>query len=332
MKSCGARLPKSRFASTLQKIRKSYPVSSQRSVSRLTSLTLSHRLIKLLQPAAALLLAATQLPTFAGGTERSPYLSNWFHQSIGVIGSSNIRFGPFLTSDVYLEYEYFGSKGPFDLYGYVDMPRAFGLGSTHDAGITNGGSPVFGEQEPRLSLDRTFDTHLGFGPFKEWYLAADWIYDQGGDSASHANTLYAGIGTDIATPGPLILSANFYARRQWANYGAPNENTWDGWRAQMKYIVPLGNYGPGHLTFVGFFNYDFGSHLGDLAGDGSRTNTSFVATNVLAYEFTHWRFWGAARYFNNGGQWAGTTLNFGQGDFQNQSTGWGYYASVGYWF
>lgn len=265
-------------------------------------------------------------------TAASPYVSSWFHQSLGVIGSKDIRFGPYKTNDVYLEYEYFGRKGPFDLYGYVDAPKVFGVGSTHDSGVWDRGSPLFSEQEPRVSIDNLVGKHLGFGPFKEWYLAFDWIYDQGYNIGGRQNTLYSGIGTDIDTHTPLILSANFYVRRQWENYGAANEDSWDGYRAQMKYIYPLGTFHGGNLTYVGFFNYDFGSKLREETGGSSRTDTAFVATNVLIYSFTHWRFWTAARYFHNGGQWGGGDLNFGEGPFANRSTGWGYYASVGYQF
>ncbi|KWO73895.1 nucleoside-specific channel-forming protein Tsx [Burkholderia ubonensis] len=262
----------------------------------------------------------------------SPYLSTWFHQSLGVIGSKDIRFGPHRTNDVYLEYEYFGRKGPFDLYGYVDVPRVFGVGNGYDTGVTNKGSPLFSEQEPRVSIDDLVGRRLGFGPFKEWYVAFDWIYDQGHNSAGRQNTLYAGFGTDIDTHTRLLLSANLYVRRQWENYGAANQNSWDGYRAQMKYIYPIGTFHGGNLTYVGFFNYDFGSKLREESGGYARTDTAFVSTNVLIYSFKHWRFWTAARYFHNGGQWNGTELNFGDGPFQNRSTGWGYYASVGYQF
>ncbi|AJY41030.1 nucleoside-specific channel-forming protein Tsx [Burkholderia humptydooensis] len=262
----------------------------------------------------------------------SPYLSTWFHQSLGVVGSKDIRFGPHTTNDVYLEYEYFGRTGPFDLYGYVDLPRAFGVGNGYDSGYTNKGSPLFSEQEPRVSIDDLLRRHLGFGPFKEWYVAFDWIYDQGHNTAGRQNTLYMGFGTDIDTHTKLMLSANLYVHRQWENYGAANQNTWDGYRAQMKYIYPIGTFHGGNLTYVGFFNYDFGSKLREETGGNTRTDTAFVSTNVLIYSFKHWRFWTAARYFHNGGQWGGTELNFGDGPFQNRSTGWGYYASVGYQF
>ncbi|MBU9686705.1 nucleoside-specific channel-forming protein Tsx [Burkholderia gladioli] len=288
------------------------------------------------QPAGATVLAESEvvLPAAPAATVTppSPYLSDWFHQSIGLIGSKNIRFGPHRTNDLYLEYEYFGRKGPFDLYGYVDVPRVLGVGNGYDGGFTNKGSPVFSEQEPRVSIDHLLGKSLAIGPFKEWYVAFDWIYDQGHNTPGRQNTLYAGIGTDIDTHTPLMLSANLYLHRQWENYGAANQNSWDGYRAQMKYILPLGTFHGGNLLYVGFFNYDFGSKLREETCDNTRTDTAFVSTNVLIYSFKHWRFWTAARYFHHGGQWAGTALNFGDGPFQNRSNGWGYYASVGYQF
>lgn len=262
----------------------------------------------------------------------SPYLSSWYHQSLSVIGDKNVRFGPYRDNDIYLEYEYFGRKGPFDLYGYVDVPKAFNVGNGHDTGAWDHGSPLFSEQEPRISIDSLTGKHLGFGPFKEWYVAFDWIYDLGNNQANRQNTLYSGIGTDIDTHTPLMLSANFYVRRQWENYGAANQDSWDGYRAQMKYIYPLGTFHGGSLTYVGFFNYDFGSRLAEETGGNSRSDTAFVATNVLLYSFTHWRFVAVGRYFHNGGQWNGTALDFGSGSFQNRSTGWGYYLSAGYQF
>ncbi|STW31285.1 Nucleoside-specific channel-forming protein Tsx [Klebsiella michiganensis] len=48
-----------------------------------------------------------------------------------------------------------------------------------------------------------------------------------------------GLGTDIDTGLPMSLSLNVYAKYQWQNYGASNENEWDGYRFKVKYFVPL---------------------------------------------------------------------------------------------
>ena len=60
----------------------------------------------------------------------SQYVSDWWHQSVNVVGSYHTRFGPQLNNDVYLEYEAFAKKDWFDFYGYVDVPKFFGVGNT----------------------------------------------------------------------------------------------------------------------------------------------------------------------------------------------------------
>ncbi|GGM28804.1 nucleoside-specific channel-forming protein Tsx [Pseudomonas asuensis] len=266
-------------------------------------------------------------------SEKGTYLSSWYNQNVTLIGSKDISFGPQPVDDIYLEYEYFGRKGPFELYGYIDIPKVLGIGNSHDKGVFDKGSPVFMEHEPRISIDELVGRKLGFGPFKEFYVAFDWIYDHGRNRENRGNTLYSGFGTDIETGTPVNLSANFYVRRQWENYGAANENSWDGYRAQLKYILPLGKFDNGaSLTYIGFTNFDFGSDLHDKAGP-ARTANATVATNVLLYSFTHLRFMAVGRYFHNGGQWKdGTQLDFGEGPFRARSDGWGYYLGVGYQF
>lgn len=198
----------------------------------------------------------------ASPAKQGVYLSDWFNQDLTLIGSKDISFGPKPTDDIYLEYEYFGRKGPFELYGYIDVPKILTIGNSNDKGVWDHGSPVFMEHEPRISIDYLAGRSLAVGPFKEWYVAFDWIYDHGSNKENRANTLYSGLGTDIETHSRVNLSANFYGRYQWENYGASNEYSWDGYRAQMKYIVPIGKFDNGaSLTYIGFTNYDFGSDL-----------------------------------------------------------------------
>ncbi|MGI4857497.1 MAG: nucleoside-specific channel-forming protein Tsx [Janthinobacterium lividum] len=254
----------------------------------------------------------------------------WLHQTVSIINSSLTRFGPYRTGNTYLEYEYFGTKGPVTLYGYVDVLKVFDAGTQNSSGIWDHGAPIFSELEPRVALDTLAGKDFHFGPFKHIYLAADWIYEQGGSRSSEQNTLYTGLGTDIDTHTPLALSANLYVNRQWQNYGAANEYSWDGYRFQMNYFYPLGHYLGGDFSYAGFFNYDFGSRLREETGDGTRSDNAFAETNALIYSRKHLRLVGVARYFHNGGQWSGSDLNFGSGSFQNRSTGWGYYLEIGY--
>lgn len=140
------------------------------------------------------------------------YLSDWWHQSLNVIGRYHTRFGPILTNNLYPEYTAFGKKDWFDFYGYVDIPKFFGVGNTPDHGAWDDGSPLFLEIEPRFSLDKLTGVPLIFGPFKEWYIANDYVYDMGDNRASRQSTWYMGLGTDIDTGLPVTLAFDLYAK------------------------------------------------------------------------------------------------------------------------
>lgn len=129
----------------------------------------------------------------------SQYVSDWWHQSVNVVGSYHTRFGPQLNNDVYLEYEAFAKKDWFDFYGYVDVPKFFGVGNTPDRGIWDKGSPLFMEIEPRFSIDKLTGTDLSFGPFKEWYFANNYIYDLG-HNADGVRTPGTWVWAPISTP------------------------------------------------------------------------------------------------------------------------------------
>lgn len=272
---------------------------------------------------------SSSLYAAAGSAE---YVSDWWHQSVNVVGSYHTRFGPKLNNDVYLEYEAFAKKDWFDFYGYIDVPKFFGAGNSNDSGIWDKGSPLFMEIEPRFSIDKLTNTDLSFGPFKEWYFANNYIFDMGPDSDNRQNTWYMGLGTDIDTHSDIGLSLNVYAKYQWENYSAANENSWDGYRFKVKYIVPLTSLWGGDLTYIGFTNFDWGSELRDKS-DASRTDNSIASSHILSLGYDHWHYSFVARWFHNGGQWAdGQELNFGNGPFEVKSTGWGYYLVAGYNF
>lgn len=144
--------------------------------------------------AAGVLLAASYSASSMADSKDSQYVSDWWHQSVNVVGSYHTRFGPQLNNDVYLEYEAFAKKDWFDFYGYVDVPKFFGVGNTPDRGIWNKGSPLFMEIEPRFSIDKLTGTDLSFGPFKEWYFANNYIYDLGHNADGRQNTPVHGSG------------------------------------------------------------------------------------------------------------------------------------------
>ncbi len=128
-------------------------------------------------------LLATSLAGSAQAAESDPqYLSDWWHQSVNVVGSYHTRFGPQFNNDVYLEYQAFAKKDWFDFYGYLDLTNFFGMGNSNANGIFDHGSPMFMEIEPRFSIDKLTGTSLALGLFKEWYFANNDIYDMGRNS------------------------------------------------------------------------------------------------------------------------------------------------------
>ncbi|MDU1267088.1 MAG: nucleoside-specific channel-forming protein Tsx [Escherichia coli] len=257
---------------------------------------------KTLLAAGAVLALSSSFTVNAAENDKPQYLSDWWHQSVNVVGSYHTRFGPQIRNDTYLEYEAFAKKDWFDFYGYADAPVFFG-GNSDAKGIWNHGSPLFMEIEPRFQ-----------------------------------STWYMGLGTDIDTGLPMSLSMNVYAKYQWQNYGAANENEWDGYRFKIKYFVPITDLWGGQLSYIGFTNFDWGSDLGDDSGNAingikTRTNNSIASSHILALNYDHWHYSVVARYWHDGGQWNDDAeLNFGNGNFNVRSTGWGGYLVVGYNF
>lgn len=287
--------------------------------------------------AMGIAMIASSLSSAKAADNKQDFISDWWNQSINVIGSYNTRFGPQITNSTYLEYETFGRKGWLDFYGYIDAPVFFG-GNTDAKGIWNHGSPLFMEIEPRFSIDKLSGTNLSFGPFKEWYFSNNYLYDMGRNESGRQSTWFIGLGTDIDTGLPISLSINVYAKYQWQNYKAANENEWDGYRVKVKYFVPVAPLWGGQLSYIGFTNIDWNSELGnkdfrDIGGKPARTNDSVASTHILALNYENWHYAVVARYWHNGGQWNDdTNLNFGSGDFNVHSTGWGGYIIVGYSF
>lgn len=70
----------------------------------------------------------------AAENDQPQYPSDWWHQSVNVVGNYHTRFSPKLNNDVYLEYETFTREDWFDFYGYIDIPKTFDWGNSNDKG------------------------------------------------------------------------------------------------------------------------------------------------------------------------------------------------------
>ncbi|KAA8734769.1 nucleoside-specific channel-forming protein Tsx [Acinetobacter qingfengensis] len=285
--------------------------------------------------AKSLICTFTALATLGGVQQASAEVGT----TLWGIYSNNVMFSPKPVENAYLELEYYGQKGPFDLYGYFDAPKYFG-GNDNIQGVWDkDSSKLFMEHEPKLSFNRLTGKDLSIGPFKDWFIAADWILDAGNTVTSRQNTLYYGVGTTIDTHSKLTVNVNVYAKQQWENYGAANAYTSDdGGRLQVQFFYPIMTLNNGaSINYFSFSNYDFGSDLSSKTDaistyKNTRTDEAFVSTHIFSYNMKHLRAYAAGRYFHNGGQFKnGATNNWGT-EFNQKSNGWAYYLGLGYQF
>lgn len=236
----------------------------------------------------------------------------WLNQTVYHIIQMHTMNGRAPINASYLEYEFFGAKGPLELFGYIDFPKILNLGNENSKGVWDGGSYFFTEIQPRLSLGKTIDKDVSIGPFKDWFLAADYTFDFGRNGPnSRSVNLYTGLGTTIDTGTPLRLQANAYKRYLGENYGLPNAKSWDGYRFQFVYSYPIKTFPDGaRLSYGGYTNLDFGSKLHDLTGTASLTNEAAKSTHGITYSTKKYSLGFTAQYFGHGGQ-------------NRASTGWG---------
>ena len=169
----------------------------------------------------------------------------------------NQRGGPFAFDDTYVEFEFGGRYEWLDLYGYVDFIDALNSRSSDK----HGGNNFFVDIEPRISLDYLLNEDLSYKALKELYIAFDYYYADE-PNAKGLNVLWMGIGSDIELPFLGKSGVNFYTRYIDENYGASNENSFDGYVAHINWFKPLHFFAENKfVSFQGYIDYEFGSKL-----------------------------------------------------------------------
>jgi nucleoside-specific channel-forming protein len=257
------------------------------------------------------------------------------------------RGGPFKFDDQYLEVEFGGRSGLFDLYGYVDFKDIFN-NSDSDA---HDGSNVFADIEPRISLDYLLKKDLSVGVIQEWFIAMDLYYgdnecaqtcviDAEAEVPSTTNSsglkiIWLGVGTDMVLPWLGKTGVNFYARHIRENYGASNEDSWDGYALHINWFKPLHTFtDKSFVTFQGYFDYEFGS---DLTDDGNefekafRTDTSLQSYLGIWYHMPadHFKIGYGLKVYDNMTQWKDGEVLGGR---VVDTTGAGHYFNLTYAF
>ncbi len=119
------------------------------------------------------LMAATSAPVMAadysdGDIHKNDY--KWMQFNL----MAAIDELPGESSHDYLEMEFGGRSGIFDLYGYVDI---FNLLSNPSSDKANSQAKMFMKFAPRMSLDAVTGKDLSFGPVQELYVASEITWD-----------------------------------------------------------------------------------------------------------------------------------------------------------
>lgn len=148
------------------------------------------------------LLAATSAPVMAADySDGDIHKNDYKWMQFNLMGAFNEK-GYSESSHDYLEMEFGGRSGIFDLYGYVDV---FNLAS--DPGSDKDGKEkIFMKFAPRMSLDAVTGKDLSFGPVQELYVAT--LMEWGGNS--EVNSQKIGLGSDVMVPWLGKIGLNLY--------------------------------------------------------------------------------------------------------------------------
>lgn len=240
----------------------------------------------------------------------------------------NQRGGPFAFDDTYVEFEFGGRYEWLDLYGYVDFIDALNSKSSDK----HGGNNFFVDIEPRISIDYLLNKDLSYGALKELFFAFDIYYADEPDGKG-LKVIWMGLGSDIDIPWLGVSGVNFYTRFVEENYGASNENSFDGYVAHINWFKPIYNFSENRfLSFQGYLDYEFGSNL--KANDFEkkyRTSDSLQSYLGFWLHDKKWALGYGLKAYKDMTQWKDGQTPFNDGR-KTDTTGFAHYFNVAYKF
>ncbi|WP_372880532.1 outer membrane protein OmpK [Psychromonas sp.] len=194
----------------------------------------------------ALSLASASAPLFA-----ADYSDGDIHKNDYKWAQFNLMYAvnelPGESDHDYLEMEFGGRSGIFDLYGYVDV---FNL-TTSDSSDKDGASKMFMKFAPRVSLDALTGKDLSFGPVQEVYLAS--LFNWGGGGTGDVNNAFVGLGSDITVPWLGKVGLNVYGLYD------QNNKDWNGYQVSTNWFKPFYFFDNGSFfSYQGYIDYQFG--------------------------------------------------------------------------
>ncbi|MCC4223359.1 outer membrane protein OmpK [Vibrio campbellii] len=193
------------------------------------------------------LLAATSAPVMAADySDGDIHKNDYKWMQFNLMGAFNELPGfPDGSNHDYLEMEFGGRSGIFDLYGYVDV---FNLAS--DPGSDKADAEkIFMKFAPRMSLDALTGKDLSFGPVQELYVAT--LMEWGGNSG--VNNQKIGLGSDVMVPWLGKIGLNLYGTYQG------NDKDWNGFQISTNWFKPFYFFENGSfISYQGYIDYQFG--------------------------------------------------------------------------
>lgn len=262
------------------------------------------------------LLAATAAPAMAadysdGDIHKNDY--KWLQ--FNLMGAINEKGVTESTHD-YLEMEFGGRSGIFDLYGYVDV---FNL--TSDPGSDKAGQEkIFMKFAPRMSLDGLTGKDLSFGPVQELYVST--LMEWGGNSG--VNTQKIGLGSDVMVPWFGKVGLNLYG-----TYDSNNKD-WNGFQISTNWFKPFYFFENGSfISYQGYIDYQFGmqDEYSTASNGGAMFNGIYWHSDRFAVGY------GLKLYNDVYGFADGEDVPFIPGNTVNfESSGVGHYVAVTYKF
>ncbi|HIP75893.1 MAG TPA: hypothetical protein EYH12_01845 [Psychromonas hadalis] len=152
----------------------------------------------------------------------------------------------------YLEMEFGGRSGIFDLYGYVDI---FNITTDEDSDSYKNSDPkMFMKFAPRISIDGMTGTDLSFGPVQELYIATLFNWNgASNDNPRSINNSFIGLGSDLKVPWFGKVGFNVYALYD------QNKKDWNGGQVSTNWFKPFYTFeGGSFISYQGYLDYQFG--------------------------------------------------------------------------
>ncbi|NAW98239.1 MULTISPECIES: nucleoside-specific channel-forming Tsx family protein [unclassified Vibrio] len=218
------------------------------------------------------------------------------------------------SSHDYLEMEFGGRSGIFDLYGYVDI---FNLLSNPSSDKANSQAKMFMKFAPRMSLDAVTGKDLSFGPVQELYVASEITWDGVNTTSTTfgVNQQKVGLGSDINVPWLGKIGLNFYG-----NYDS-NKKDWNGFQVSTNWFKPFYFFENGSfISYQGYIDWQFG-----MKDEYSAESSGGAMFNGI--------YWHSDRFaVGYGLKGYKTVYGLEDGGFAGKTSGVGHYLAVTYKF